>query len=225
MQPAVDSRRRQPTLSVVGVVDQPNEQEGMATSGLRVYLPADSARAGISPAMLIRTTGDAQLLIPTIRTVVQEELSGMAIADMRTLADIEAELRFPFHVAFAVLAGGGLLALFVAAIGLYAVVAFAVRQRTGEIAVRVAVGARSRHIIGRFLGDGLRLSALGFVIGLPLSLAGLQMLLASDFFPAIPLAPVAAAAALGVLGVSIAATWVPARRAAGVDPALILRRD
>ena len=224
LRPAVDSPRRSTTLMVVGVLDQPEEEDRVATDGFRVYLPPDSARAGSSPVMLIRTTVEAKPLIPTIRTVVQGEFPDMAIADIRTVFDIEAEQRFPFHVAFVVLGVGGLLALALAAIGLYAVVAFAVGQRIGEIAVRVAVGARARHIIGRFLGDGLRLCALGLVIGLPLSLGALQILLASDFLPPLSLAPVAAAAALGALAVSIAATWMPARRAAGVDPARILRR-
>jgi hypothetical protein len=225
LQPAIDSPRRWPTLSVVGVVDQPDDKGGETTGGFQVYVPPDSARAGSSPAMLIRTTGEAKPLIPTIRTIVREELPGAAIAEIRTVSEIQAELRSPFNVAFAVLAGGGVLALVLAAIGLYAVVAFAVRQRTGEIAVRMAVGARARHIVGSFLGDGLRLSALGLVIGLPLSLGALQMLLATDALPALPLAPVAGGAALGILAVSVAATWMPARRAAGVDPASILRRE
>ena len=222
LQPGVASPRRWPTLSVVGVVDQPMEEE---TDGLRVYLPLDSARAGSSRVMLIRTTREANALIPTIRTVVQTELPGVAIVDIRTVSDIEAEQRFYFHVAFWMLAGGGLLALCLSAIGLYAVIAFAVGQRTAEIAVRVAVGARARHIVGRFIGDGLRLSALGLVLGLPLSLAALRVLLANDFLEALPLAPIAAGTAVGVLAVSIVATWKPARRAASVDPGIVLRGE
>lgn len=139
---------------------------------------------------------------------------------------MESEIRHAYYITAGVLAVGGLLALFVAAIGLYAVVTFAVAQRTGEIAVRVAVGARARQIVGRFLGEGVRLGAIGVAVGLPLSLLGLWTLLAADpELPGVPLGAVGAAAAVGVLAVAVAATWIPARRAAGVDPARVLRRE
>lgn len=178
--------------------------------------------------MLIRTAGGAQPLIPTIRRVVKDELPGMAITDIRTVAEIEAEERKTFQLATAALAGAGLLALFLSAIGLYAVVSFAVGQRTGEIAVRMVVGARPRQIMGKFVAHGLRLSVIGLLLGLPLSLLGLRILLAIPNFlhlPSVALAPVTAMAALGVLSIATAATWIPARRAAGVDPAITLRRE
>ncbi|MDQ3606828.1 MAG: ABC transporter permease, partial [Gemmatimonadota bacterium] len=226
LQPAADSPLGGHTLSVVGVVDQPVDEGRVEDFGYQVYLPPDSARAGASLAMLIRTTSDAKPLIPTIRSVVREALPGIGIANLRTVAEIEARLRQDYFLAVAVLAGGGFLALFLAAFGLYAVVAFAVGQRTSEIAVRMAVGARARQIIGKFIGDGLRLSAFGLVVGLPLSLIGLRMLMTvPDLLLPVRLAPVAATAAFGALAVSVAATWLPARRAAAVDPATILRRE
>jgi predicted permease len=226
LQPAADSPLGGNTLSVVGVVDQPVDEGRVEDFGYQVYLPPDSARAGNSFAMLIRTTSDAKPLIPTIRSVVREALPGIGIANLRTVAEMEARLRQDYLLAVAVLAGGGFLALFLAAFGLYAVVAFAVGQRTSEIAVRMAVGARARQIIGKFIGDGLRLSAFGLVVGLPLSLIGLRMLMTvPDLLLPVRLAPVAATAAFGALAVAVAATWLPARRAAAVDPATILRRE
>lgn len=224
--PPADSAASAPTLTVVGVVDRPADEDRTSGQGYRVYLPPDSARAAASLALLIRTTGPAQPLVPAIRAAAREELPGMTISSLRTVADMESEVRHAYYVTAAVLAVGGLLALFVAAIGLYAVVAFAVAQRTGEIAVRVAVGARARQIVGRFLGEGVWLGAIGVGVGLPLSLVGLWMLLAADpELPGVPLGWVGAAAAVGVLAVATAATWVPARKAAGVDPAIVLRRE
>lgn len=118
------------------------------------------------------------------------------------------------------------MALFLSAIGLYAVVAFAVGQRTRDIAVRLAVGAPAGRIVRRFVADGVRLGVLGLALGLPLSLLGLCALLAADNdFPALPVGPVTAIAALGVIATATVAAWIPARRAARVDPAVTLRSE
>jgi predicted permease len=220
-----DSVRSAHTLTVVGVVDEP--AEGGATGERhRVYLPLDDDRLGLSPGMLIRTTRPARALIPEIRRVVREEVPGTAVTEASTIADLEAESRYELYTAFALLGGSGLLTLLLSAIGLYAVIAFAVGQRTREIAIRMAVGARARRIIGVFLGDGLRLSMIGMLIGMPLSLAGLRFILAAeDALLAVSLPSVAAMAAIGVLCVAGAATWIPAQRATRIDPAMTLRGD
>jgi ABC-type antimicrobial peptide transport system permease subunit len=172
--------------------------------------------------MLIRTRGDARSLIPTIRDVVARGTSRLVIAETRTVADLERPMRDLFALAAKVLGTAGFLVLFLAAIGLYAVVSFAVGQRTSEIAVRMAVGARGRQVVGTFMGDGLRLGIIGLFIGLPLSLIVLRMFVTGE---EVPIGPIAVAAGTVVLTVALAATWVPARRAAGVDPASVLRRD
>ena len=225
LQPAPDASTPGRIFSIVGVVDQPEDALRDPGDGYRAYLPPDATRAAMSLALLVRAAGEAQPLIPTIRTMVREELPGMMLAELRSLADVEGEVRRTFALAAALLGGSGLVTLLLSAIGLYAVVAFAVGQRTAEIAVRMAVGAQARQITGRFLGEGLRLGAIGLLIGLPLSLVVLRMLLTADVLPRVPFAPVAGVAALGVLAVALGGTWIPARRAASVDPALVLRRE
>jgi ABC-type antimicrobial peptide transport system permease subunit len=109
---------------------------------------------------------------------------------------------------------------------LYAVVAFAVGQRTGEIAVRMAVGARARQIVAHFAVDGLRLTTIGVLVGLPLSLVGLRQVVAlSPELPDVCVALVTVAIAIGVMSVAGLASWLPANRAADVDPAVILRKE
>ena len=211
------------TLVVVGVIDDPQAENRKAGQDYRVFLPPDTSQ--VSPRVLLRTAGAADPLIPAIRDVVQQEVPGTAIK-LRTLADIEDVRRKHFRVITGGVSAAGLAALLLSAIGLYAVVAFSVGQRTREIAVRIAVGARARQIVQRFITDGLRLSAIGLALGLPISLIGLRTLLAADEdFPSIALAPVTAIAALGVILVATAATWIPARRAAAVDPAVTLRSE
>ena len=218
---ASDSAMAARTLVVVGVIDDPRAETRQAGHDYRIFLPPDTSQT--SPRVLLRTTGVANPLIPTIRKVVQEEAPGMAIK-LRTLAEIEDIRRKYFRVITSGVSVAGLAALLLSAIGLYAVIAFSVGQRTQEIAVRIAVGARAQQIARKFIADGLRLSALGLALGLPISLLGLRFLLAADEdFPAIGLGQVTAIAALGVVLVATAAAWIPARRAAAVDPAVTLR--
>jgi len=166
----------------------------------------------------------AQSLVPTVREVMQEVAPDLS-AGIRTRAEIENLNIRRYRLITSGLSAAGLAALLLSAIGLYAVVAFSVGQRTREIAVRMAVGARGGQIVRRFVHDGLRLSVIGLALGLPASVVGLNVLMTTldDDFPHVPLGPVTAVAALGIVVVAIAAAWIPARRAAAVDPALTLR--
>lgn len=120
----------------------------------------------------------------------------------------------------------GFLALLLASIGLYGVVALAVRQRHREIGVRVALGARPRQVIRMFFMSGVRLSMLGVVLGLPLSVVALYMI-ASSFAEMIPLSMplVGLAIAAVVVAVAALASWIPARKAAVVDPLVAIRAE
>jgi len=209
------------TLVVVGVVDEPGAVPAKPDAPRKIFLPADTA--GLPVSVLVRTAGRAESLAPTLRTAAHKEAPGTVLG-VQTLAGMrEAQRREMAPMAGGLLWAGG-MALLLSAIGLYAVVAFSVSQRTGEIAVRIAVGAHARHIARRFVADGVRLSALGLALGLPVSLLGLRSLIASDdAFSVVALPVVTAIAALGVALVALAATWLPARRAASVDPAVVLR--
>ena len=209
------------TLVVVGVVDDPAAVPANPGAARKIFLPADTA--GLPGAVLVRTAGRADLLAAALRSVAQNEAPGMVIG-VQTLASVrEAQRTEMAPMAGGLLWAGG-MALLLSAIGLYAVVAFSVSQRTGEIAVRIAVGAHARQIARRFVADGFRLSAFGLALGLPVSLLGLRSLIASDAaFSVVALPAVTVIAALGVALVAIAATWLPARRAASVDPAVVLR--
>jgi predicted permease len=209
------------TLVVVGVVDDPAAAAPKPGAPRKVFLPADTA--GVPGAVLVRTAGRAESLAATLRRVAQKEAPGMVVG-VQTLASVkEAQRREMMPMAGGLL-WAGVTALLLSAIGLYAVVAFSVSQRTGEIAVRIAVGAHARQIAGRFVAEGVRLSALGLALGLPASLLGLRVLIASDdSFSTVSLPAVTAIATLGMAVVAVAAAWLPARRAASVEPAAILR--
>jgi predicted permease len=214
-------------LRVVGVYAPTDDNIFAKFSGYTVYFPPDSARPNASLAMIIRTSGDAKTLLPTIRETARQATPRLTVAEVSTIADQELEARTLFANAARGLGGAGLLILFLAGIGLYAVVSFAVGQRTSEIAVRMAVGASERRIVRKFMGEGVRLGVIGLAIGLPLSILALRMLMekidAAD--APVPIVEIAISAAVIVIAVALAATWMPARKAAGVDPATVLRRD
>jgi cell division protein FtsX len=119
------------------------------------------------------------------------------------------------------------LVVLLASLGLYGVIALAVRQRTREIGIRIALGAKPVRVARMFLASGLRLGVLALVIGLPLSMAALRLLLTQGglIAPRIDIWIVAAGVACVLLLVAAGATWLPARRAALVDPARTLRVD
>jgi putative ABC transport system permease protein len=119
----------------------------------------------------------------------------------------------------------GLLGIFLGAIGLYGVVAFTVNRRSREIGIRMALGAERRDVLQMVLGQGLTLALIGTGIGLVLSLAAMR-LLSTMLYGVRPTDPLtfAGSSALVIL-VALAASWLPARRAASIDPMRSLRTE
>jgi len=126
----------------------------------------------------------------------------------------------------AVLSGSlGILAALLTAVGLYGVISFLVTQRTREIGIRMALGAGKRQVLSSILGETLMLTVLGIAVGLPITF-GVTRFIASMLFGIKPSDPVALAfAALALCGVGVAAAYIPARRAAAVDPMTALRYE
>jgi predicted permease len=165
--------------------------------------------------------GSEATLMPEVRRIVQELDPELSIYNVRTLSDhIENNLlfrRIPARM-FSVL---GPLLLILAAIGIYAVVAYTVSHRTSEIGVRLALGATGRRVIGQFVGQSLAIVGLGAVAGWALA-----FVIVVAFSPdgAIDLRILAGVPAL-LMVVATIACWLPARRAARVDPMIALRSE
>jgi predicted permease len=175
---------------------------------------------------LIRTRGPGTAIMPSVRQIVRSMLPDVQVYGFATLEQKAREGRRDVMAISSAAAGGGLLALLLASIGLYGVIGLAVRQRYREIGIRVALGARPRQVIGMFFASGLRLSVLGIAFGLPLSVAAVYLLMsniASRFLDTRWLVGGGVVIAALVVAVASLATWIPARRAAGVDPLIAIR--
>jgi putative ABC transport system permease protein len=178
-----------------------------------------------STYLLLRTHGEPRALVAPVRQVIADLDPELAITDVRTLQD-----RFDLAVGAPrfrsqLFAAFGILGLLLAAIGLYAVTATIVAERTREIGVRMALGARAGTVVGNVVGGAMRTAVVGLAVGTVAALLATQWLrgLLFGLSPLDPTTYVAAAAVL--LGTSLIAAWLPARRAALVDPMRALREE
>ena len=187
---------------------------------VRTYKP----RVHMTGHLLVRTHGPAEQLLPAIRAAALDAAPALPIVAARTLAAAEAAERRTLFTAIYAAGGTGALALLLSAIGLYAVIAFAVGQRVREIGIRTALGAGSRQVVRLFVERGLRLCFFGLIIGLALGIGGGRVIAATQGNgPPAGILGLAALVAAFVIGVALLASWIPARRASRIDPLEALR--
>jgi ABC-type antimicrobial peptide transport system permease subunit len=192
--------------------------------GRHVYLSSAQESAPDS-RLFIRTRGDAARQTEAVRRALQQVVPGFAYVSTRTLDGIVAPQMRSWRLGATMFTIFGLLALVVAAIGLYSVVAYDVSQRTRELGVRVALGASAAAVLRLVVGEGVRVVIIGLAVGAAVALA-----LASRVSPLLYQVsakdPVTYAGVVGILlVVAIVASLAPALRAARVDPNVALRAD
>jgi predicted permease len=147
------------------------------------------------------------------------------VAEVRTMDQIyrKSMARTSFTLVMIAIAGG--MALLLGVIGIYGVIAYSVSQRTREIGIRMALGARQQELTGMFVRHGVVLTAIGVAIGL-VAAFGLMRLMSSLLFQVSPVDPVTyLTVPLGLIAVAALASYIPSRRAAAVDPAEALRLE
>jgi predicted permease len=222
-----------PWLTVVGVAGDVVEGPPGSEPVIHVYVPytnvSDAALAssvaGLWRRLVIGVRGeqDALALAASARGVVAALDPALAISDLQTIEQLERDRSAPQRFSAIVIAGFGIGALLLAAIGLYGVLAFSVSQRRREIAVRLALGAPPSGVLRLTVREGMTLVAFGLVLG-ALGAASATRLLRATLFETSVYDPVTFAAVPLLLGaVALAASYLPARRAASVDPIIALR--
>jgi len=175
--------------------------------------------------VVVRTSGDPAVVQASLARVIRETDPSVPVGRVRAMGEVlVGSLAFQRFIMALLTAFAG-LAIVLASVGLYGVIAYLVTQRTHEIGVRMALGARSRDVLGMVLGHGLRLVAIGVVLGLVGALA-LTRFLAAQLYGVRPTDPLTFVTVTALLAlVALAATWLPARRAARVDPMIALRNE
>lgn len=213
-------------MTVIGVVKDVKEDFANYRINRAVwYVPYAQLENNFPVNLVVRTSSDPTGVITMVREAIHAVDPGQPISNVMTmnenLARVLVTERFS-AILMGVLAGSGLL---LAALGLYGVMAYSVSQRTTEIGVRVALGARRIHVLQLILGQGAKLTLLGVAIGLAAAW-GLTRLLVSLLFE-VKAADPATLVSISLLLVSIAllACFFPARRALSVDPMVALRAE
>ena len=211
-------------LTVVGVARNGKYTSLSEPEVSVMYFPIHQAYRP-DPALLVATTGQAGASLATVRQMVAGLAPDLALFDVRTIEEhMRMSVAIPRMAAMLPGIFGG-VALTLAGIGLYGLVAFVVGQRTQEIGVRMALGADRRDILRNVLGQGARLAIAGLVAGGVL--AALATPLMSSLLVNVSPTDVMTFAGTGaiLLAVALVAAWIPARRAANLDPVQALRAD
>ena len=210
---------------IVGVIGDVRTQAlDRAPSPLLVIPLAQFPVGGLRVAARA-ASGDPLQLLPALRAEVLAIDKDLPVSAPQVLAAIVAQSVGDRRFEMSLLSAFALVALALAALGIYGVMAYSVTQRSREIGIRMALGANSRLVLGMFLSGGLRLSLLGIALGVVVALLGTRVL-ASLIYGVSRTDPVTlAATAVVVLASAALASWVPALRATRVDPAVSLRAE
>jgi predicted permease len=210
---------------VVGVVGDVRHLSLEQPSGNEMYIPARQCDDLAGSYLVVRSNLPAGQVAATLRAALAPIAPNLASNDFRTLQQIVDRSVSPRRFTVLLLSGFAVFALILASLGIYALISYAVNQRTQEIGIRMALGASARDVQARIIGQTLRLAAMGLVIGAAASwllARGASGLLfgvtASD-----PQTFVAMVAVLAI--VALVAGYLPARRASRIDPMVALRAE
>lgn len=189
-----------------------------------VYRPF-AQQPWVAPFLVVRTSGDPADFALTLRRGIGAVDKGIVTSSVATLDQLVVNETAQPQFRTLLLAALAALALGIASIGLYGVVAYAVSRRTREIGIRMALGATSREVLAMVLRDGLAVAVIGIAAGTAGALA-LARVLAGLLYGITPTDPVSfLGASVGLLVLTLVASYIPARRAARVDPIRALRAE
>jgi predicted permease len=216
--------RTAPCTMVVGVAENIHQNSLTENETLQLYLPIEQIRPE-EAVVFVRTRGAAAALTETLRRESQKLMPGAAYVSVTPMRDVVDPNQASWQLGATMFLVFGVLALVLAAVGLYSVIAYGVAQRTQELGVRIALGAGVRDVVRLVLGQGVRFAVAGIVVGAVIAL-GAGRWLAPLLFSVSPTDPwVYGIVAVVLLVVAMLASAIPAFRASRVDPNVALRAE
>jgi putative ABC transport system permease protein len=214
-----------PCTQVVGIAEDIKAGSLKPDSNFYYYVPSTQFSPQYGGLFIRVRSGTAKQHLETVRRRLQQEMPGASYVKLTPFSEVMGQQTQSWQLGATMFVAFGVLALVLAAVGLYSVIAYNVGQRQHELGVRVALGAQGPDVIRLVVTDGLKVVGVGVAAGLLIALwAGkfVQPLL----FSVSPRDPsVFVLVATTLIGVAIAASWMPARRASRVDPNVVLRSD
>jgi predicted permease len=213
--------------TIIGVVKEIREvgiEEELRPAVYRLLEHADQV-GSLPSGVVVRTSVEPESIVPAVRQAIWSVHKNQPIARVQTVEEIVARQLATSSQSSGLMSAFALLALFLASLGLYGVLSYAVTQRTNEIGVRLALGATSNDILFSFGKRGMALTLAGLAIGLVLAAMAARLMTTlfygfqPDYLPAV------AVVSLVLLAVAAVACFVPARRASRIDPMVALQHE
>jgi predicted permease len=219
---------RAPCTTVVGVVEDARLNQVTDEGAVQYFIPlaqADSVTNSPVTALLVRTAGPADALVGAVRRTIQETAADLPYPSIDPMPRLFAWQLRPWRLGSVLLSLFGALGLVLAGVGLYGVLSYVVSQRTQEMGVRIALGAGRRDILELVMGQALRVTGWGLLLGAAGALA-VGRAIGSLLYGVKPHDPLVLSLVMVILGaVAAVASYLPARRATKVDPMVALRYE
>jgi putative ABC transport system permease protein len=192
---------------------------------VEIYVPYLQNPVGAGVSAILRTAGDPGSLTSALREAMREVDPEIPVYQARSLPDLVAESNAPRRLAATLIAVFAALALVLAAVGIYGVMSYAVAQRTQEIGLRMALGARREDILAMVLRSGTVMAVTGVAIGFVAALALARLITSLLFQTSATDPPTFSIVPVVLVAVALFACYLPARRATMVDPLVALRYE
>ena len=211
------------TFEIIGVVKHQRHTTMMNDGEEAMFFTDGYAQFGAAGRWAVRTNGDPNAIVATVRNAIAQQDPRLLLTEVRPWKTYLDEAIAPTRFALILIATFAAVAAILAMIGLYGVLATTVRQRTTEIGVRMAFGATERSILSLVIGQGMRLSMLGIVLGVMGAIALTSVM--ATLLVGVTTTDPATYATMGLAFTLVAAfaAWIPARRAASLNPNVALR--
>ncbi|HXG68903.1 MAG TPA: ABC transporter permease [Blastocatellia bacterium] len=218
------SREGGPFMEIVGVAKDGKYFSLGEAPAMFAYISLSQVHES-SATLVVRTAADPQSLVAAIRREIQQLDANLPVFDVKTLDEHMSLSLFPMRIGAAVVGSFGLLALTLAAIGIYGVMAYSVSRRTREIGIRMALGAERRDVLRMIVGQGMKLASVGMGIGLLGALALTRLMSSVLYGVSATDVMTFTIVTLMLTLIVLLACYIPARRATKVDPMIALRYE